>query len=576
MVEDSCWSTASVQIMRSVSGPYVAEPEEDSQIDFGDLDSPVPSDSRKSPHFSPDTGSYPSADSRPAPESSPHRRRENRKSLNPVQGEASLRKLAFEEPFQEPSSGERRLSIPLPAHSVPSSAPSGPDSPLSPQSPADSSSPQRRKSQFAGGAGGRSGLALVRSASKSMGALAGRRKSRVDMSPGGPMGGVARGRKRMTLAGNHGVERMRVAVVGLYAECLEVARCRIQTKAAEAPRVGVHSGPQPRHAWPHLVVAPMLWLPFSLCPATFARFVVPTRGGAGVDLSKPYKQLAPMSLAVGSHHLHGGQLPSSHDSSDEDLARTEADDTGNHAKMKKLFQIAVSEAKLAQAQAVVAFRDVQSLRAALKPSCGHRGPGGSTHSRARHRTGGAGAGAAVAAGWTAGRSPNSSMQGLAPAAQGASVLQARREQLRKAEATIKATLRDVERQNARLMAELQRREATPSGLATPGAAGGRSASEQPTDRAATAPGSLLGNGSSPERPRAASAREERQALPTIGGSPPSAAASGTTPKSTPRATPRATQVAAPPTPRRAALAKTDTGLPHLAPGCHPHMRRAQH
>lgn len=561
MVEDSCWSTASAQFMRSgTSGTLAYDMDEESDLDMGDLDVPEPNPvSRKSPRFSPETVKI---------QSEVGANRRGGKASNSGQGEVSLRKLAFEEPsaISPTETGDGCLSIPLPTQSV-----SGSASLASVTSPSDS---LRRKSQFGGGPGGRTGLASVRSAAKTAAivSLSTRRQSRAIGH--GDLMGHTRSRKRMTLAGNHGVLGVQAAVVALYAECLEVARCRLQTTAAiDAPRgeMKVEDDRPPTHAWPHLHVAPLLWLPFSLGPGTFSRFV-PTRG-VGVDLSKPYKQLVPMALALGTHHLRGILAPSSQDSSDEEIA-SKAGNTGNHAIMKKLFQMSVSEAKLAQAQAVVAFRDVQSLRAALKQSRGPRGTGGSASNRARCLAGGAGAGAAVAAGWMARRSPNSSVQGSVAAdsaARGASAqLWARREQLRKAESAIKATLQEVERQNRRLAAELQRCEAMPCGpdCDTPGVTGGqRSASEQPFARAATAPERPPGAGSSPERPRAASAREgPRQALPTIGGTPP--------PPATPRATPRA-QAALPPTPRRAAVSKSNTGLPHLAPGCHPHMRRAQ-
>mmetsp|Transcript_5364 Transcript_5364/g.16738 ORF Transcript_5364/g.16738 Transcript_5364/m.16738 type:complete len:489 (+) Transcript_5364:44-1510(+) len=316
----------------------------------------------------------------------------------------------------------------------------------------------------------------------------------------------------------------------LYGECLGLALCRL--RATAAPRASEPQDQQHQglvHAWPHALLAPLLWLPFSLLREEPTKVVLPSREKAA---KRAFKHLTTMEVKlVGS-------------SPREELAETEAPEDeaelGPAAlapRLREAFQQAVSEARLAEAQAVAAQKDVQRLQAALErlrrsaqqrrakalqvgAACrGANGP-------SKEWTCASGGGAAALKAEAARASPAAVAQ-----------LKARRDQLKRAEAYLSSELQEVERQNQRLLSELQRRQ----------------------ERHGTA-------GAAPASVQAAVAAAAAAALPEI-GCPQTPRQGPRTPRTTPRRTPGRTPRTAAPAPAPVRCPDTSsaaTSLPSIS------------
>lgn len=119
-------------------------------------------------------------------------------------------------------------------------------------------------------------------------------------------------------------------------------------------------------------------------------------------------------------------------------------------KLREAFRVAVSEAKLAQAQSLAASRDVHSLKMDLERSkrVAHEEEDqfGGFAPRGSHRPAPRGAGGAKA---VAAASGETQVRGQ---------LQAQKEHLRQLEASLRQELQDVSSQMLRLRTELQRRQ----------------------------------------------------------------------------------------------------------------------
>mmetsp|Transcript_58708 Transcript_58708/g.110514 ORF Transcript_58708/g.110514 Transcript_58708/m.110514 type:complete len:367 (-) Transcript_58708:108-1208(-) len=240
---------------------------------------------------------------------------------------------------------------------------------------------------------------------------------------------------------------MRKKVQLVYQECWQVANCQLQ-----AARASKHSPGKPlegltqkgsRHAWAHAYIAPLLWLPFYLSAQSQLRRVLPSSESDG---NRSGRQLA--TLELGAQGIRG-KRDTQHFSDDAQQGSAKGEFLGNSGKLRKAFWAAVSEARLAQAQSLAAWRDVQSLTAALDRAKQQpvkrrqRSPQQQQRPHNKRNTGGGGGAYAANA---------------AAVTQMRSQLQAQQLQLRRTEASLKQELMDVERQISRLQLELQRRE----------------------------------------------------------------------------------------------------------------------
>ncbi|CAK0822395.1 unnamed protein product [Prorocentrum cordatum] len=166
--------------------------------------------------------------------------------------------------------------------------------------------------------------------------------------------------------------------------------------------------------------------------------------------------------------------------------------------IKEAFRAAVSDAKLAQAQAAAAARDVENLRAALRKAeaAASKGmAGGDVRSQPRSVP-------------STGHASLATLETHGTSSELAA-LSAQRAKLKQQELALMAELQDVERQNRRLAAELERRElraeaaeaaagANPAGAAASGSLPGLAL---PSPGAATAPSAMPASARAPREPR---------------------------------------------------------------------------
>jgi hypothetical protein len=256
-------------------------------------------------------------------------------------------------------------------------------------------------------------------------------------------------------------KKLRHKVAAAYKGYLDVAMCRLVAAAAHhfspPTEVGtetkVHSL---RHAWPHHLIPAIVWLPFSL---SLTRHTKPSLISAKDKNKKNKNQvrsLTTLEFKSGVGLLKGRVKQ---ETREQVQAVRERENHGDEmalessSKLREAFRVAVSEAKLAQAQSLAASRDVQSLKMDLERSTrimsekhckstssfSSASPG--KGQRPAPRGGGGAKAAAVAMG-----EPQLRAQ-----------LLEQRETLRKLEASLKEELSDVTGQMKRLRAEIDRR-----------------------------------------------------------------------------------------------------------------------
>lgn len=226
--------------------------------------------------------------------------------------------------------------------------------------------------------------------------------------------------------------QIRECVSSIMSESMRVAQCRLSAVFAQVPsskpKKEVQLLSRQHYAWPFASVGALSWLPWCLVPAGPAILLQTGRQVArhkirGVDLSKPCKPLVPITVSTSDDYLHG-LCDHPADATDIDDESEDSESPLESQRLRwKIFKIAVSEARLAQAQAVAAWRDVQTLQAALNRVNRSGQAKGSEAEKHEHEA-----------------------------------LQRHYEELRGKERALRATLQDVERQNRRLLLEVERRK----------------------------------------------------------------------------------------------------------------------
>lgn len=371
--------------------------------------------------------------------------------------------------------------------------------------------------------------------------------------------------------------QLRGRSANVFTECMQVVRLRLEAaEAARGPRAGATEVAElARGAWPLAILPPLLWLPFLTPPPGTQRVTVAPRRleegkcytstlTFGLSSRRVGPPVAPWQQGVASANedenargidggggvrgagVRGGRgrasvstRPSKDIKHDAELRKTAA--LANEgprvpalSAMKEAFQVAVTDARVAQAQSLALLRDVQRLKAALqKPQEGR------CHRDAPGARGGGGDNAAAGEGKGEGCRWGT-----------------RLEQLALEEKALAAELADVCRQNKRILQELRRREERYGGngrpqpaasnealdLATDDDAGSFSASPQASPRApralaaATALPDLVSPSSamtplsptSPATPRRTKGRPVSRVVttPRVGGPPPRGGGSG--------------------------------------------------
>lgn len=252
------------------------------------------------------------------------------------------------------------------------------------------------------------------------------------------------------------VKKLRQKVNSVYTDILQVAICRL--KAAEVQRKQPPTTTQKtklqdlRHVWPHLLISPMIWLPFSLFLSRSSKPV--TVSSKEKKKKRAMRTLATLDFSIGQGILRGRvresesqETPKLEGGKSTDGENSDAVVLQNSEKLREAFRVAVSEAKLAQAQSLAASRDVQSLQMALERSKRSLQPantgGTSPGSNRQPPRGGGGAKAQVATL----REPQIKAQ-----------LLAQQEHLKQFEMSLKKELQEVASQTEHLRIELHRRQ----------------------------------------------------------------------------------------------------------------------
>jgi len=342
-------------------------------------------------------------------------------------------------------------------------------------------------------------------------------------SPSGGVGGVFSPQASLTLRMNQRAlrkpsralkatsgEPMRQKAWATFDECLQVAKLRLaaeEVRRRQAPRsIGPNVKP-PQHSWICGALAPLIWIPFC----------TPLQG-PGIQYVRP-ELIRPKKKKVGGFKIDFLQLvreavqhtrvKGEDETKESQEAAKTSGGSSQLARLREGFEIAVAEAKLAQAQAVAARKDAQSLRGALKrlraladhhehqlaiaagQHKGHPVSARSLASTGHSSVRSIGSSAAFSESFTTGvrvlaiaagqhkghpvsarslastgqSSPRSIGTALSSDAEQriayVEQLSERREQLRQVEAEMNASLHELERQNQRLLLEFQRRAARP-------------------------------------------------------------------------------------------------------------------
>jgi len=270
-------------------------------------------------------------------------------------------------------------------------------------------------------------------------------------------------------------KKLRNKIASAYGEFLEVAICRLRAASAnqEYPEESLrhHELRNLQHAWPHMLIPPMLWIPFSFCFTCHTKFVL--INARDKKNKRKLRSLVTMNFGVGRAMVRGSlkvhdEVPEQVQAEDNNAKRDKRDEvvveSVSSAKLRESFHVAVSEAKLAQVQSLAAARDVQSLRMALDRA-----------KRSHHQS--------TDVLDLFGKSPRPPPRGAGgakalAAALGEPQLRAQllgqREHMRQLEASLRQELQDVAGQTQRLRAELHRRQGrastAPSAVTAPSTA----------------------------------------------------------------------------------------------------------
>lgn len=256
----------------------------------------------------------------------------------------------------------------------------------------------------------------------------------------------------------HDKKKLRHKVANAFSEFMEVAMFRLM--AAEAHQLSPPTKSQDtkfkghKHAWPHRSIPPLMWIPFSLCLTAHTKPKSMAANQKNKQKKRQLRSITTLEFGAGLTLLRGRvrqdvpekAIPEighqNHHAQNDDVVLDSCD------KLREAFRVAVSEAKLAQAQSLAASRDVQNLKSELercKRLVGSHNATGSVAGRGMHRApprGGGGAKAAAAAA----AQPHLKEQ-----------LLAQRDYLRRLEHSLKQEIQDVAGQTQRLQEEIYKR-----------------------------------------------------------------------------------------------------------------------
>jgi len=249
--------------------------------------------------------------------------------------------------------------------------------------------------------------------------------------------------------GRDPAHRLRQKAAWTYNECMEVAMCRL--KAAEVANISpptrepsktVQGEQMLGHAWLHSHLPALRWVQHSLNLHPDSKPVL-----IASEHMSSKRQLRTLTTLDFGAFAQGALRPKqeTHQIEDGQQQDTRCTDLRleSSSNLREAFRISVSEAKLAQAQSLAAWRDVQRLTAVLER--GNRMQNGKRlGSAASKLTHAAGSGA-------------SSDMGAAQSQLGMQ-LRGQRNQLKRLEVSLKKELEDVLGQISRLQAEISRRQ----------------------------------------------------------------------------------------------------------------------
>ena len=223
--------------------------------------------------------------------------------------------------------------------------------------------------------------------------------------------------KHVSLIAVMKLQMLQAKASSVFNDCLQVAHCRMKASAAVVRRDTLRRCPsEALDAWPYRILSPLLWLPFSQASPRPMRLNLTSKRAGD---SCPHKELALIRVsrnrAAATERAPIQTVPVPE----------------NSKKAYEMFRSAVTEAKLAEAETLAAWRSVKSLQAVLeRPSSG----------QSRKRVG-------------RGRVATVRRPDTAP-----SRLSRERAALQQKITSLRSSLLDVEQQNRRLFDEIRRRE----------------------------------------------------------------------------------------------------------------------